>query len=435
MSSFYGGKQGRTYHLVQHYDTIKIKNNDYPAFDASKKHLVNSKVKYNNKYYIFLEEVQASQETQELDLSKVREVKAMVDCFSQGGSYTEVNYGQYVIIDTPSKEDPENGCIYRRGFNYNEPTSSTIQNPGAGAIYIGKISGPTGKSPDIAATATVDTTATAISISHEAPSTDGAGNITTANLKFTFPAYSLSTTSVIAVAPDKDPSVVVKPNSTKPFAPNATIEIPVGRHGNSIDNIELKNGILTADITTYAKDNTSSTTTASPIGTVSYPTNISILTEGDHKGDVIQTFINRTPSTSVIGHFKTITSVVSKDSSIKISYNDGQETFIPIGSQFHVQGIYNSKQELENAYRTGFTGTHQGWIAVVNEVEDGVQKKNFYAYDHRQNSTVGWYKIGAIGTADIDKQIVPDKTMIISKLTPTSSSNLKVGGYWFVLSD
>lgn len=71
--SFYGGRQGRTYHLVAHYDSI---------YD-------------------------------------------MVMLFQQGGSYTDANYNEYVIIDTPNKGDRENGIIYRRGLNYQEEFALT----------------------------------------------------------------------------------------------------------------------------------------------------------------------------------------------------------------------------------------------------------------------------------------------------------------------
>ena len=149
--SFYGGKQGRTYKLVHHYDSIK----------------------------------------------------QMVDAFQQGGSYNEVNYGQYVIIDTVANNhqpsNPQNGIIYRRGLNYTErfnpnnlPVnengainkedldendqkiyyivtldednnqlytfddqtyysnfSTFVQNPGGGAEYIGQIVGPQGQAPQL----------------------------------------------------------------------------------------------------------------------------------------------------------------------------------------------------------------------------------------------------------------------------------------------
>lgn len=128
MSSFYGGKQGRTYHIVQRYDSVE----------------------------------------------------QMVNAFSGGGAYTDANYGQYVIIDTimnlNRKSDPENGLLYRRGFDYNDSASNHpkpsqqdyldvnnnlkkdewqaawaawVRNPGAGAIYVGQIVGPQGDSPEL----------------------------------------------------------------------------------------------------------------------------------------------------------------------------------------------------------------------------------------------------------------------------------------------
>ncbi len=135
MSSFYGGKQGRTYNIVQRYDSVA----------------------------------------------------QMLEAFSQGGAYTRANYGQYVIIDTVlnlnRKDDPENGLLYRRGFDYNDRISdypkpnkndkdqndnykykdangnlieqqwqkvwtNWVVHPGAGAIYVGQIVGPEGESPD-----------------------------------------------------------------------------------------------------------------------------------------------------------------------------------------------------------------------------------------------------------------------------------------------
>lgn len=149
--SFYGGKQGRTYRLVEHYDSIQ----------------------------------------------------QMVELFQQGGSYNTVNYGEYVIIDTIINENhynsPENGIIYRRGLNYTEifnpnnlplndnntiskedkdengnsryyvisqdedgnqivdfdedayrsAFSAFAQNPGGGAQYVGQIVGPQGEAPEL----------------------------------------------------------------------------------------------------------------------------------------------------------------------------------------------------------------------------------------------------------------------------------------------
>lgn len=127
MSSFYGGKEGRTYHIVQRYDSVHD----------------------------------------------------MVNAFSGGGAYTGANYGQYVIIDTVLNQgrsaSKENGLLYRRGFDYNDPQhekpvktaemsddefqqawSDWVQNPGAGAIYVGQIVGPEGRTPNLTIQSWID---------------------------------------------------------------------------------------------------------------------------------------------------------------------------------------------------------------------------------------------------------------------------------------
>ena len=63
----------------------------------------------------------------------------MVAAFSQGGDYKTVNYDEYVLIDTENKNNPDNGKIYRRGYEYN--------NSMGGAIYEGQIVGPAGLAP------------------------------------------------------------------------------------------------------------------------------------------------------------------------------------------------------------------------------------------------------------------------------------------------
>lgn len=68
-------------------------------------------------------------------------VAAMVEAFSQGGAYTEINYDEYVIIDAPNKQDPDNGKLYKRGYDYT--------NDMGGAIYIGQIVGPQGEVAEI----------------------------------------------------------------------------------------------------------------------------------------------------------------------------------------------------------------------------------------------------------------------------------------------
>ena len=66
-------------------------------------------------------------------------VQEMIDAFRGGPRYTNVHYDEYVIINTEDKNNPTNGQIYRRGYDYN--------NDMGGAELIGTIVGPAGKAP------------------------------------------------------------------------------------------------------------------------------------------------------------------------------------------------------------------------------------------------------------------------------------------------
>lgn len=69
----------------------------------------------------------------------------MVKNFSQGGNYTEVHYDEYVLINTENKNDPNNGKIYRRGYDYTAVDDNNVAT--GGAIYVGTIVGPAGRAP------------------------------------------------------------------------------------------------------------------------------------------------------------------------------------------------------------------------------------------------------------------------------------------------
>ena len=58
-------------------------------------------------------------------------------------TYKDVWYGEYCIIDTPNKFDPDNGKVFRRTLN-------TAGDPYSGyAEYVGQIVGPAGGVPKI----------------------------------------------------------------------------------------------------------------------------------------------------------------------------------------------------------------------------------------------------------------------------------------------
>jgi len=45
-------------------------------------------------------------------------VDDMIKNFEKGPEYTAVHYNEYVLINTPNKNDRDNGKIFRRGYDY-----------------------------------------------------------------------------------------------------------------------------------------------------------------------------------------------------------------------------------------------------------------------------------------------------------------------------
>lgn len=72
----------------------------------------------------------------------------MGEKFADGASYTDVAFGEYCIIDTPNKNNPTNGRIYRRGMDYQtQPTDGAEYYDGHGAKYVGQVVGPASGTP------------------------------------------------------------------------------------------------------------------------------------------------------------------------------------------------------------------------------------------------------------------------------------------------
>ena len=109
MNSFYGGKQGNSFIIAKTYSTIA----------------------------------------------------EMLESFGKNKSDCPVNFDEYVLINTVNKNNPENGQVFRRGYDYNsdrtiisyQPTYGkpnpyeTIEVEANGAVYIGTIVGPAGRAP------------------------------------------------------------------------------------------------------------------------------------------------------------------------------------------------------------------------------------------------------------------------------------------------
>ena len=53
-------------------------------------------------------------------------IAEMTEAFKQGPLYTEVNFDEYVLINTVNKNSPENGQLFRRGYDYNSDRNEKI---------------------------------------------------------------------------------------------------------------------------------------------------------------------------------------------------------------------------------------------------------------------------------------------------------------------
>jgi hypothetical protein len=118
------------------------------------------------------------------------DIPTMTKDFRQGGLFTTVNYDEYVIINCVNKNHPDNGKIFRRGYDYNSGRTITAWQAydkdtgeeiigdddsskwpeqyknaryelntdydAGGALYAGTIVGPTGKAPHLTLTTYAD---------------------------------------------------------------------------------------------------------------------------------------------------------------------------------------------------------------------------------------------------------------------------------------
>ena len=175
LESFYGGRMGASFVIVKHYDAINTNSaaNKYKTVYYSLH--PDSRLSDTNPYFLLVNGNFVQQTTSNfnnnnytwkavvLDGHSVKTktsagatgtknvstqaAEGMVQDFEKGGDTTDiVNYGEYVIIDTPSKDDPDNGKVFRRGMNYQYNASS---NPYAGGEYIGQIVGPRGAAVEL----------------------------------------------------------------------------------------------------------------------------------------------------------------------------------------------------------------------------------------------------------------------------------------------
>ena len=196
-------------------------------------------------------------------VEKYNSYQEMIECFKQGDAYTTVGYDEYVIINSLTEE---NGSIYRRGYDYN--------NDMGGAIFVGKISGPRGPR-GIAPVVSIDSFDEIAerpedkqqgSYSVEANDLIPGKYVENGEIKFndninwiccsfgdddfenpeayayigfTFP-YTIFDFEAETVSPYYTENLITRlDDQTHPFYQNMKILIPAGKSGNSIKNIRV----------------------------------------------------------------------------------------------------------------------------------------------------------------------------------------------------
>ena len=86
--------------------------------------------------------------------ARFKTIKEMEAAFSRGTAYRDVWFGEYCIIDTVNKNDPDNGKIFRRGAEYAKIADN--DDMAGDPIEIGQIVGPSSGIPFIAFTTIED---------------------------------------------------------------------------------------------------------------------------------------------------------------------------------------------------------------------------------------------------------------------------------------
>lgn len=103
-----------------------------------------------------------------------RSIADMIAKFKLGSEYTAVHFDQHVMINTVNKNDPDNGKIYRRGYDFN--------NDMGGAEFVGTIVGPAGHAPMIQLTTIAEVRRKAAEEGYEERRSSGSYSVTGANL-------------------------------------------------------------------------------------------------------------------------------------------------------------------------------------------------------------------------------------------------------------
>ena len=336
-----------------------------------------------------------------------RSIAEMVARFKQGPSYSPVHFDEHVMINTVNKNDPDNGKIYRRGYQFT--------NDMGGAIYIGTIVGPGGKAPLLEMGTIQEVRSKQASEGYDERRTSGqytltGGNLvpgktnsgiyndaitweccsvrnendedTTAYIGFSFPytVIDYETSSIEPYASGKyaDTSSAVRMDVGKhPFYEKWHINVPKGIKGDTLKNFR----IITASSNVQSYDGQDD----------DVENNRQILVYDYYNYDTNQ---NGSPKTLYLGDYNMIEDIsIADDGTINISYShDNDIHWAKKLKWIKTVNLDTSTGQLTITYNhtTDVSGnattysTYLDWINSVNIADDGTVT---FGHTHEADTT------------------------------------------------
>lgn len=355
-----------------------------------------------------------------------RSVADMVEAFSRGSDYTAVRFDEHVMINSSNKNDPDNGKIYRRGYDFNDEMG--------GAEYIGTVAGPAGDAPQLGMATISEINNMVTQEGFEEKRTEGSytvtnaslvpgkngntyndsiswatysfkdpdGTETTAYIGFTFP-YSVIDFETTDIPSTAQSSVTRIDDQTHPFYEKWRFSIPRGSKGDSFSNLQVITANNNDGVESYTGqaddrnnsreilvydliDSEAGTTKRIYLGAYNMIKDISL------NNGTLTIQYTHDANKVIQGALKSISNVtLDSNGTMHINYNDQTSTSLPnaIKSISSVD-IQSGTQQLQIHYNDGTTST----IGAVNYIIQGAlntQGDLLVRYaDPAQRGTISW---------------------------------------------
>ena len=389
-------------------------------------------------------------------------VEEMVENFKKGIEYNIVNFDEYVVIDTISKTDLNNGKIYRRGKDFT--------NELGGAIYIGQVAGAPGSAPHLELTTIQDIKETTEGQEDAYRKGEGSyapidGNLLpgkyeedgvikfndeiqwaycsivdengltgTAQIGFAFP-YLVVDYEASLVEDNYEGSLFERIDDEQhPFYQKWHLNIPKGDKGTSIQELTIDTGETEGEgsqkLQVTYNDNT-------PIETIGNPINYIIKTEITDDYHLVALHSSPDKRAQIIAEGKNYTWDGRNDWQDLGSIKDEDGVFIGLNYDSEeipeMSSIVTAVYFLNNQYPSGLSGDLKGKVVTAGKTDE---EKTVYAFDYglkNDGSYKGWYFLGTVdgsggsmGAGVVVGREDDSDTQILANALP-------VNGVWFVI--